>query len=75
MIISLHFLVVVRIMPQIFSYFVKNVTEVNQIAVIARYMTGKWEEIVVMARPPVQNLKVLQNNAPEQHRKGQDAKG
>jgi hypothetical protein len=50
MIISLHFLVVVRIMPQIFSCFVRSATEVNQIAVIVRYITGKWEEIAVMVR-------------------------
>jgi hypothetical protein len=73
MIISLHFLVVVRIMPQIFSCFVRSATEVNQIAVIVRYMTGKWVEIAVMAKLPAQNLKVLQHDALEQHKKGQDA--
>jgi hypothetical protein len=41
MIISLHFLVAVRMMHQIFNCFVKNAIEVNQIAVIARYMTRK----------------------------------
>ena len=62
-------------MPQIFSCFVRSATEVNQIAVIVRYMTGKWEEIVVMVKLPAQNLKVLQHDALEQHKKGQDAEG
>jgi hypothetical protein len=70
MIISLHFLVVVQIMPQIFNCFVRSAIEVNQTVVIVRYTTGKWEEIVVMARPPAQNLKVLHHNVQEQHKKG-----
>ena len=60
-------------MPQIFSCFVRSATEVNQRAVIVRYMTGKWVEIAVMAKLPAQNLKVLQHDALEQHKKGQDA--
>jgi hypothetical protein len=48
MIILPHFLAVVVMMFQIFSCFVKNVIEVNQIVVLAKYIIELWVLIVVI---------------------------
>jgi hypothetical protein len=48
------FLAVERVKHQTFSYFVKNVTEVNQIVVIARFIIPKLEQTVVMVKPLIQ---------------------
>ncbi len=48
------------VMHQIFSYFVKNVTEVNRIAVFVRYMieelgrtAAKKTQSIILLAPPV----------------------
>jgi hypothetical protein len=47
MIISLHFLVVVVALHQIFNCFVKNAIEVSQIVAIVKYMINELVLIVV----------------------------
>jgi hypothetical protein len=47
MITSLHILVVVRVVYQIFNYFVKNAIEANQIVAIVKYIIGGPVLIVV----------------------------
>jgi hypothetical protein len=61
--------VAVRMMHQIFNCFVKNAIEVNQIAVIARYMTERLVPIVVMVSRQIQNRQVLQLDVLEQRKK------
>jgi len=76
MIISHHILVVVVVMLQIFSYFVKNAIEANQIAAIVKYIIRKLELIAVkvMQQSPnhlnrlilqLQSLPLLRDNALE----------
>jgi hypothetical protein len=65
--------VVELVLSQIFSYFVKNVTEANQTVAFVKYTTGKLALIVVMERQPKKSLRLLQHNVQEQQRKEQDA--
>jgi CxxC motif-containing protein len=60
-------------MLQIFSYFVKHVTEANQIVVIAKFIIKKWEQIVVMTKP-LRSKTILQDNVQELQKKVYAAK-
>jgi hypothetical protein len=61
---------------QIFSCYVKNATEVNQIVAIVKYTTGKWEQIAAMANQLRSHLLLLlrHDSALEQLKKVRDAK-
>jgi hypothetical protein len=80
MIILPHFLAVVVMMFQIFSCFVKNVIEVNQIVVLAKYIIELWVLIVVIVayleldhlRQQAGNQQALHRNVLEQQKKVQD---
>jgi hypothetical protein len=50
MIISFHIHVVVQVLFQTFSCFVKNVIVVSRIAAFAKYTTGGLESIAVMVK-------------------------
>jgi hypothetical protein len=69
----------------IFSCFVRNVTEVNQTVVIAKFITEKWASTVVMMTPLKanhiipQHVLLCQNHqhqysVQEEHKKEADAK-
>jgi hypothetical protein len=73
MTISLHFLVVVIAMPQIFSCFVANAIAANQTVVFVKYMIKESAQIVVMARP-LRSRQLNLANAAEQQKKAIDVK-
>jgi hypothetical protein len=80
MIILPHFLAVVVMMFQIFSCFVKNVIEVNQIVVLAKYIIELWGLIVVIEayleidhlHQQAENQQALHRNALEQQKRVPD---
>ena len=78
MITLFRFLVVAIVRFRIFNYYVKNVTEVNRIAAIVKFMIEKWVLIAATAAAIPSSHRLAANllrlnNAPVPPRKGLDA--